>query len=129
MSRKFFDRMSTSWFAPPPEAVPSRGVRMTTHIPDAIKPTVDEFTARAALEMLENHAFVTIMERMKKEAVNEFTTSLMGESGAHEREAAHLKLRVLDDIETSVRSMADELKLHQRHETPETVTNNLSWEP
>lgn len=114
MPRKPFNRMVTSWFQPDPEAMSERQPRVTARVPDAMKPSVDEFTAAAAMEMLENRAFITIMERLGDAALQEFTTSDFGVAGLATREAAHLKMRVLDDIRTSVQSMADELKLHRR---------------
>lgn len=116
-----FSRMTTSWFRPPAEAEPSRQPRVPQKAPlsDQLKPTVDERTADAALQILENQAFVKVFERLRTAALVKFGQSKPGAAGAFDREAAHLVLTTLDTMHEQIKAMADETKIHRRKRNSE----------
>lgn len=109
-----FNRMATSWF--PPQAEPTRQTRVSkwAEPPEPVKATVDERTAMAAQEIMENGSFDRVMKRLKAEAFREFSSSAEGEAGAYSRDKAHTKITALDEIEAAISVMADEMKLHKR---------------
>jgi len=109
-----FNRMKTSWF--PPQAEADRKPRVATKAAPAttLNPAHDERTAFAAAEIIENHSFSRVMSRLKAEAVQGFSSSLPGVNGTYDRERAHMKMTILEEIETSIQAMADDLKLHRR---------------
>jgi hypothetical protein len=88
-------------------------------VTDEVTPTVDEFTARAAIELLENRAFIKTFERLRTSALSDITHSQPGLSHAHVREAAHARIVALDAIQAELQSMADELKLHKKTPDPD----------
>jgi hypothetical protein len=106
--------MALSWFQP--KAEPSRTMRVTQPVPlsDKIQPTVDEFTATAAEQILANHAFEKVFQRMRQERLSAIVNSANGVAGLADREEAHMGLKAIDRIEADLRAMADELKLHKR---------------
>lgn len=108
-----FDRIKTSWFQPVGQ--PTRQARVAKKpLTDQLKPTVDERTSEAALQILENGAFDRVFDRLRTSALSQFTHSGVGVEGMGKREAAHVKITVLDEIKTEIQTYADELKLHKR---------------
>lgn len=104
-----------SWFTPRGE--PSRQPRVSKLAPEAPEPTIDERTAFAAQELLENHALERVFDRLRKQAFHDITNSRPGAEGLASREASYLKTKVLDEIHTSIRAMADELKFHRARDS------------
>ena len=86
---------------------------MSKLAPSAPEPTIDERTAWAAQELLENDALRRVFDRLRKEAFHGFTNSPPGLGGQVDREAIFTKTRALDEIEASIRAMADQLKFHK----------------
>lgn len=106
-------RMTFSWFQPKGE--PTREARVS-QLAGEFKPpspTVDERTALAANELLENQAFERAFKRIEAEAHRQFTASTPGVNGVQEREIAYTKVRALAEIRSSLEAMRDELKLHK----------------
>lgn len=113
-----FDRMRTTWF--PPKGEPSRKPRVAFKPPPDNKDTgatIDERTAFAAAEILENHSFERVIKRLRNEAYEEFSSSAEGEAGAYSRDKAHAKIAIIEDIEASIQSMADQIKFFKRSDT------------
>lgn len=106
-----FNRILTSWF--PPKQRAEREKRMERKSPPAgLMPTVDLRTAEAAEMLRDNPAFTKIMDRMRAARVDEFVSSKTEDTEI--RDKAHMGLAVLDQIETDIQVMADEMKLHRR---------------
>lgn len=107
-----FDRMFTSWFKP--KQASERELRRDKKpAPQTgLMPTVDLRTAEAAEMLRDNPAFTKIMDRMRAARVDEFVSSKPNDTEI--RNKAHLGLAVLDQIETDIQVMADEMKLYRR---------------
>lgn len=123
-----FDRMFTSWFKP--KQVSERELRRDKNKPApqaGLMPTVDLRTAEAAEMLRDNPAFTKIMDRMRAARVDEFVSSKPEDTEI--RNKAHLGLTVLDQIETDIQTMADEMKLHRRIKDPEAEPERAvnSW--
>lgn len=110
-----FDRMKTTWF--PPTAVATRPGR-EPKMPPAYKPTVDEDTARAAAQILENRAFERVMTRLEAECHAKFAAS----ANVLELPALQAEVQALGNIRAQIQAMADELKFHKHN--PENVFDN-----
>lgn len=110
-----FSRIKTSWFKP--KAEPSRKPRVASKaagLTDSFKPTVDERTALAAAEILENGSFERVFKRLRQTAIADFVGAAPGHAGLMQRELAHQGITVLDQIEAEIKAMADQMKLHRR---------------
>lgn len=110
------NRMSFSWFLP--KGDPSRAPRVSQLAREVEEPTpsVDERTAWAASELLENAAFERAFKRIEAEAMQSFSHSAPGINGLQEREIAYVKVRALAEIRSSLEAMRDQLKLHKNRD-------------
>ena len=113
--------MKLTWFSAKGE--PSRGQRVTSKKAlEDIRPTVDEITARAAQEIMENHAFTRVFDNLRQSALADMSSSQMGMAGLQAREEAHTRIKSIDKIQEELQSMADQLKLYRKKEAvPEPI--------
>lgn len=103
-----FDRMKVSWFKPTAE--PQRTPRVTFRPEKELPPAIDEKTAEAAAQILENDAFRLVMGRLKSQVYADFANT----NKTFDLPEIHTRLRALEEIEQQIGSMADDLKIRRR---------------
>jgi hypothetical protein len=89
---------------------------------DKLEPTVDLRTAEAANEILENQSFTRVFDRLRSEALADFTSS--DPTSPWALQEIRQRIAALDKIKASIQSLADELKLHHRKRQEEPAAWN-----
>jgi hypothetical protein len=81
-----------------------------------VEPTVARDMANAARGMLENQAFVTVLQSMAGKAYERFETSPPGPTGSERRDIAHMQIKALELIVEDLRAMEADAALYDKIE-------------